>query len=73
MEQNSLLLKFLKFFPYVTWFDSMLKELRNCNMYVYVYIYIYIYIYICIYVYIYTYMVFTTEGFFTVAIESWQE
>ena len=55
MEQNSLLLKFLKFFPYVTWFDSMLKELRNCNMYVYVYIYIYIYMYICIYVYICVY------------------
>ena len=29
------------------------------------------YIYIYIYIYIYTYMVFATEGFFEVAIESW--
>ena len=33
------------------------------------YIYIYIYVYICIYIR----MVFTTEGFFEVAIESWPE
>ena len=31
------------------------------------------YIYIYIYIYIYTYMVFTTEGFFEVPIESWPE
>ena len=31
----------------------------------------YIYVYICMYMYIY--MVFTTEGFFEVAIESWPE
>ena len=34
------------------------------------YIYIYIYKYICMYIYIYN-MVFTTEGLFEVAIESW--
>ena len=36
--------------------------------------YIYIYIYnIYIYIYIYIYVVFTTEGFFDIAIESWPE
>ena len=41
-------------------------------MYIYhIYINIYIYIYIYIYVYISIYMIFTTEGFFEVAIESW--
>ena len=35
------------------------------------YMYMYIYVYICIYMYIYT--VFTTEGLFEVAIESWPE
>ena len=39
-------------------------------MYIY-HIYINIYIYIYIYVYISIYMIFTTEGFFEVAIESW--
>ena len=36
---------------------------------------LYIYIYICLYmfVYIYIHMVFITEGFFEVAIESWPE
>ena len=34
--------------------------------------YVYMYI-ICIYMYIYIYMVFVTEGFFEVAIESWPE
>ena len=33
-------------------------------------IYIYVYIYKYIYIYIYIYMVFTTEGFFEVVIES---
>ena len=33
----------------------------------------YIYIYIYIYIYMYIYMVFITEGFFEVAIESWPE
>ena len=28
---------------------------------------------VCIYIYIYLYMVFTTEGFLEVAIESWPE
>ena len=37
----------------------------------YIYIYIYIYMYVCIYVYIY--MVFTTEVFLEVDIESWPE
>ena len=37
-------------------------------MYIYIYIYIFKYIY---YKHIYTYMVFTTDGFFEVAIESW--
>ena len=46
--------------------------------YIYLYIYLYIYIYISIYIYLwyiylYIYMVFTTEGFFEVAIESWPE
>ena len=30
-----------------------------------------LYVYIYIYIYIYIYMVFTTEGLFEVAIESW--
>ena len=44
-------------------------------MYIYVYIYIYIYLYyMYIYIlYIYTYMVFTTEGFLEVTIESWAD
>ena len=51
-------------------------------IYLYIYLYIYIYIYISIYIYLYIYlwyiylyiyMVFTTEGFFEVAIESWPE
>ena len=45
-------------------------------MYIY-YIYIYDkyiwYIYIYIFIYIYIYMVFTMEGLFEVAIESWPE
>ena len=41
-------------------------------MYIYIYI-IYIYIYIYIHKYIYICMVFTTEGFFEVAIENWPE
>ena len=40
------------------------------DRYVYVYIYIHTYIHI---IYIYIYIVFTTEGFFEVAIESWPE
>ena len=40
-------------------------------IYLYIYIYIYMYIYICMYIHIY--MVFTTDGFFEVAIESWPE
>ena len=52
---------------------------RDCNLpifiyiYIYIYIYTYIYIYIYIFIYIYIYMVFTTEGFLEVAIESWPE
>ena len=43
-------------------------------IYIYIYIYIYIiYIYIYIYINIYICMVFTTEGFFEVAIENWPE
>ena len=44
-------------------------------IYICIYIYIYIYIYILyIYsIYIYVYMVFTFEGLFKVAIESWSE
>ena len=38
-----------------------------------IYIYIYMYIYIYIYIYTYIYMVFITEGFFDVAIESLAE
>ena len=43
--------------------------------YMYLYIYMYIYIYTCIYIYIYiyVYMVFNTEGFFEVTIESCPE
>ena len=40
---------------------------KNSNIFEDVDIYIYIYIYICIY------MVFTNEGLFEVAIESWPE
>ena len=45
------------------------------DIYIFIFIYVYIYIYIYIYVYIYTYiyMVFITEGFFEVAIESWPD
>ena len=35
--------------------------------------YMYMYIYIYIHIHIHVYMVFTTEGFFEVAIESWPE
>ena len=46
-------------------------------MYIYIYIYLYIYIYIYRYRYRYIdiniYMVFTTDGFLEVAIESWAE
>ena len=42
-------------------------------MYMYVYIYIYIYISVPLSLYIDIYMVFTTEGFLEVAIESWPE
>ena len=37
------------------------------------YMYMYIYVYIYIYIYMYIYTVFTTEGLFEVAIESWPE
>ena len=37
------------------------------------YTYIYLYIYMYVYIYIYIYMIFTTEGLFEVAIESWPE
>ena len=40
---------------------------------IFIFIYTYIYIYIYIYIYKYIYMVFITEGFFEVAIESWPE
>ena len=44
------------------------------NIYIYnIYIYICIYIYIYLYIYIYIYIVFSTDGFFEVAIESWPE
>ena len=43
-------------------------------IYIFFNIYIYIYIlYIYIYIYLYIYMVFITEGFFEVVIESWPE
>ena len=45
-------------------------------LYSYIYIYIYIYKLLCMYIYIYIYiygMVFTTEGLFEVATESWPE
>ena len=45
-------------------------------IYIHMYIILYIYIYVYIYIYIYTYilfMLFTTEVFFEVAIESWLE
>ena len=35
--------------------------------------YMYMYIYVYIYIYMYIYTVFTTEGLFEVAIESWPE
>ena len=42
----------------------MLRKLMYINIY-------HVYIYIYIYIYIYLYLVFTTEGLFEVAIESW--
>ena len=45
-------------------------------LYIYIYIYIYINIYIYmnyIYMYVYMYMIFTTEGLFEIAIESWPD
>ena len=43
------------------------------NIYIYnIYIYIYMYIYIYV-IYINIYIVFTIEGFFEIAIESWPE
>ena len=44
--------------------------------YIYIHMYIILYIYICVCIYIYTYilfMLFTTEVYFEVAIESWLE
>ena len=41
-------------------------------LYIYI-LYIYIYIYIHTYIHTYIHMVFTTEGFLEVAIESWPE
>ena len=43
------------------------------NQYIYAYIYIYTIIYIYIYILYIIYVVFTTEGFSEVAIESWSE
>ena len=42
-----------------------------CSMYMYIYVYRYVYIYT--YIHAHTHMLFTTEGFFEVAIESWPE
>ena len=70
------------FILFVCMYDIYVRYLYIYNIYIHIiciYIYIYIYIYILyIYIYIYMYecmysMVFTTDGFFEAAIESWPE
>ena len=51
-----------------------LTYLISLHVYIYIHILYILYIYIKkIYIYIWIYMVFTTEGFFEVALESWPE
>ena len=62
--------------PYDLWYIYIYIYIYDIGIYRYIYIYIYIYIHSfrCIFsIYLYIYMVFITEGFFEVAIESWPE
>ena len=52
-------------------------HMEKTGIHIYIYVCMYVRMYVCmyvcihIYIYIHTYMVYTTEGFFEVATESW--